>query len=170
MSSIKRKSLFRGGRPQVRPFKPEQDMWVLWAAYDTGSFPNMKQGMTRQEFETHVNLLRASHTAMDVIEDNCRWFKEKRGPIALVTIDNLGWRMEPYCDFFRWATPRMKLRATVSFLHLVRCSQNFQFTFWHSMGKFEKFYDKMRDYGIPVGKVPIGDGNFMFYMRGRKRE
>lgn len=169
MSSIntKRKRLFRGGRPFVRPFNAEQDMWVLWAAYDLKSFPLMKEGMSREEFEAHVAAIMKAHSAVLVIEDECRYFKAGKGPIALVTIDNFGWRIEPFCDFFRWASPRMKLRAVVSFFQMVRSNKEVKFCFWHALSKFEKFYERMRDYGIPVGKVPVCEGELMFYMRGK---
>lgn len=145
-------------------------MWVLWAAYDLGSFPLMKAEMTKEEFAAHVRGIAMSHSSMLIVEDKCRYFREGRGPVALVTIDNLVWRIEPFCDFFRWTTPRMKLRVAVSFLTMLRSDKAIRFSFWHCIGKFEKFYDRMRDYGIPVGKVPVGDGEFMFHMRGKRAQ
>ena len=131
-----RERLFRKSRSFLRPLDIAQDFWVLWAAYDLDqtlisqghapvSFPNMKQGMKKDEFLTVLKIFAAAKSQILLIEDDTKSFKAKRGPIGMVSLDNYGWRLEPWFDFFYWATKRMKLRAVVSFLHMISHSRQF---------------------------------------------
>ena len=124
ISKERRDRLFKHGKPLVRPFEPENDMWVLWAAYDLESFKNMRKGMSKTEFRDMVMAVRDRKSSCLVIEDDCKYFKGGIGPVAFVTLDNYGWRIEPQADFFRWATPRMILRCAVAFFQMVRYSHD----------------------------------------------
>jgi hypothetical protein len=102
-------------------------------------------------------------------------FKDKVGPVALVSIDNYGWRIEPQFDFFFWATKRMRLRAAVSFFQMVRHAKEVGVCVFKAAEKDVVFCDHLRRYELllPCGKVPFGrpDGDeHLFYVKGRKGE
>lgn len=173
-TKVKRDRLFKGGRPLVRQFDPAKDFWVLWAAYDLGSFPGITKGLSMDQFKAVLTNSLSRHSAALVVEDQCKWFRDKRGPIALVTVDNFGWRVEPFADFFIWTTPRMKARAVVSFLQMVRYDSDVGVCVGRVPERFFEFYNRLREYGVmfPCGKIPYGaeHGNeYLFYIHGKRK-
>lgn len=133
-------------------------MLYMWAAYDLGSFPDAKPGLTREEYAQSVRAVLALHSQCLLVEDYDKHFKDGRGPVALVMVDNFGWRIEPHFIFFRWATPRMRLRAHVAFYQMVRYSADVGVCVVRSPQRYSKFFNRLQDYGIlfPCGKVPYG--------------
>src|ERR1700746_3378998 len=96
---LMRERLFRKSRPFARLLALEKDAWVLWGAYDLKSFPAMKEGLKPEEFFAALKLFIAGKSSVLVIEDDHKFFREKRGPTAMISIDNYGWRIEPQFDF-----------------------------------------------------------------------
>ncbi len=87
-------------------------------------------------------------------------------------VDNFGWRIEPFCEFFRWATPRMRLRSVVAFLQMTHWQSSVGVCLVRSPEKWEKFFSKLRTYGVlfPCGKIPYGTPQgheYLFYVRGK---
>lgn len=179
----RRERLFRRSRPHVRPFDVEKDAWVLWAAYDLGSFPNLPQGMKRDDFMAYVLAFASAKASVLMIEDdtsvapNKAAFKQKVGPVAMVSIDNYGgWRVEPQFEFFFWATPRMRLAAVVAFLQMVRYAKNIGVCVLRVAEKDVAFcehvverYDLLR----PAGKIPNAGphgADHLFYVKGRREK
>jgi hypothetical protein len=176
-----RERLFRKSRPFVRPFDMEKDAWVLWAAYDLGSFPNMEKGMKPTQFMRVLASFVASKSSVLLIDDDTSInptkaaFKGKVGPVAMVSVDNYGWRIEPQFDFFFWATRRMRLRAAVSFFQMIRHAKEVGVCVFRAAEKDVPFCDHLRSYELllPCGKVPFGrpDGDdVLYYIKGRKGE
>ncbi len=58
-------------RPYIRPFTRD-DLWVMWAAYDLGSFQNMAK-MTKEEFVKYLFNFASQKSSCLVVEDDCRW-------------------------------------------------------------------------------------------------
>lgn len=125
---IRRERLLRREEPRVRPLQAS-DAWVLYAAYDLKSFPAMPEGLKPAELWAHISSWAQRHSSVLVIEANHKYFKAKRGPIAMVTIDNFGWQVEPQIDFFFWATKRQRLAAAVGFLQMVKYAKEVGCTF-----------------------------------------
>jgi hypothetical protein len=168
----KRDRLFRKSKPHIRTFVAE-DLWVLWAAYDLDSFKGLKKGLTKDEFFKLVEMIASRHSSCIVVEDECKWFKSGRGPICFVTIANNGWRIEPHVDFFRWATPRVMLRAYVAFFQMVRYSKEVGVCVVRSLANTVPLFERMRTYGLlfPVGRIPDGDARgdeYLYQVRGKK--
>jgi hypothetical protein len=127
----RRERLFRRTNPHIRPVDLARDAWVLWAAYDLGSFPALKPDPQKpgafadqKAFYEYFAAFAAGKASVLVVEEDHKYFRERRGPVALISLDNYGgWRVEPQFDFFHWATKRQRLAAVVSFLQMVRYSR-----------------------------------------------
>lgn len=147
----------------------------MWAAYDLNSFPNLEKGLTQEQFMAFVRAFIASKSSVLVIEDDHKFFREKRGPVALVAVDNYHWRIEPQFDFFFWGTRRHRLRAAVAFFQMVRHSKNVGVCVMRVSERDAPFCDHLRNYELlfPCGKIPYGkpDGDeALYYIKGRKGE
>lgn len=171
----RRERLFKRAEPRVRPFDIEKDAWIMWAAYDLNSFPALPKGLKQNEFfailRTHVS----AKSSVLMVEENHKYFREKRGPVAMVSIDNYlgGWRVEPQFDFFFWATPRHRLAAVVSFLQMVRYSREVGACVIRVGDADVAFCEHLYRYDLlrHCGKVPNAraDGSeYMYYVKGRK--
>ncbi len=174
-SRILRERLFRRSRPFVRPVDLEKDAWVLWAAYDLGSFPSLEKGLKPEQFMNFVRAFINGKSSVAMIEDDHKYFREKRGPVAMVSIDNYGWRVEPQFDFFFWANPRLRLKAAVAFFQMVRHSKDVGVCLMRVAEKDAAFCEHLRNYDmlLPCGKIPDGRPDAdeaLFYVRGRKGE
>ena len=185
---IRRERLFSKSRPFVRPLDMTKDSWVLWAAYDLGSFPYwkpdpLKEGKFKEpaEFFEHFKQAITGKSSVLMIDDDTSIsptkaaFKDKTGPVCMVTIINFGWRIEPYFDFFYWATPRMRLRAVVAFLQMVRHAKEVGVCLVRVIEKGLVLAEHCRPYEVlqPCGKIPFGvpEGDeYLYYVKGRKGE
>lgn len=170
----RRERLLKREAPRVRPLE-QKDAWVLWAAYDLGSFPAMPKGMKAQEFFACIGAWVKRHSSVLVIEANHRYFREKRGPVALVTIDNFGWQIEPQIDFFFWTTKRQRLAAAVSFLHMVRYARDVGVCVVRASERDVAFCEHLYEYDLLrlCGKLPNASESgtqHIFYLKGRRQK
>ena len=168
-----RSRIFKRSRPFVRPLDPQKDAWVLWAAYDLNSFPNFPKGMKKDDFFKCVKSFVENKSSVLLVEDNHKYFRDKKGPVAMVSVDNYGWRIEPQIDFFFWASKRNRLRAAASFLHMTRNSRQIGVCVVRASEKDVQFCEHLRGYDLlyPCGKIPNGtpDGDeLLFYVRGKR--
>lgn len=170
---VRRERLLKRDDPRVRPLEAK-DAWVLFAAYDLGSFPSMPTGLKPAEVWAHISAWAQRHSSVLVIEENHKYFKAKRGPVAMVTIDNFGWQIEPQVDFFLWATRRQRLSAVVGFLQMVKYAKEVGCTFIRvpdagtgMCNHVMKRYDLLRI----AGKIPNAreEGTeHHYYLKGRR--
>jgi len=170
----RRERLFGASRPLVRPFDPQTDMWVMWAAYDLGSFPAIPQGLTIKEFGALVMAQVGSRSSCLVIEDDCKYFKSGRGPACFVAVDNYGWRIEPHADFFMWSTKRMTLRCVVAFLQMARYSKEIGVCVVRSLAKSTNLFKHAQRYVMlkDCGRIEMGDARgdeFLFSIKGSRQ-
>lgn len=172
---LRRERLMRYTNPHVRPFNLQRDAWVLWAAYDLGSFPDMPKGLQQEEFFGYVQRFTAVKAACLIVEEDHKYFREKRGPVAIICVDRYagGWRIEPQIDFFFWAGKRQRLAAAVSFLQMVRYSKDVGVCVVRVEQKDTAFCEHLCGYDVlrPTGKLPnarpTGD-EFLYHRTGRK--
>jgi hypothetical protein len=87
-------------------------------------FPSVEAGSAKAwrvqgpaEFMDYFISFAGNKASVLMVEEDHKFFREKRGPVAMVSIDNYGegWRVEPQFDFFHWATPRQRLASVISF-------------------------------------------------------
>ena len=172
-SREKKKQLFRTTiqypeRPHIRPFTHD-DLWILWGAYDLGSFPALKRGMQRKEFEACVMSAVLKHQASLLIEDNLSNFSKssKRGAVGFISIKSDGWKIEPWVDFFAWASPRRKLRACVAFFQWCKNTKEAGVCVVTVPKNSIPLMDKMKNFVplFPIGRIPFGspDGDQFMY-------
>ena len=170
---LRRERLLKRDEPRVRPLEPK-DAWVLYAAYDLGSFPAMPKGLKPAELWAHIAAWSQRHSSVLVIEANHKFFREKRGPVAMVTIDNFGWQVEPLFDFFFWATKRQRLAAAVGFLQMVKYAKEVGCTFVRVPDAGVSMCDHiMRRYDLLrlAGKIPNAreEGTeHHYFLKGRR--
>lgn len=169
----RRERLFKRANPRVREFDMTRDAWVLWGAYDLGSFPNLPKRLKQEEFFAFLRAFSQRKASLLVVEEDHKYFREKRGPVALVSIDNYGWRIEPQFDFFFWATPRHRLAAVVSFLNMIRYSKDVGVCVVRAHDRDREFCEHLYKYDLlrPVGKIPnagpLGT-EYLYCLAGRK--
>ena len=170
---LRRERLLKRDEPRVRPLQAS-DAWVLYGAYDLGSFPSMPKGLKPAELWAHISAWAQRHSSVLVIEANHKYFKAKRGPVAMVTLDNFGWQIEPQIDFFFWATKRQRLSAAVGFLQMVKYAKEVGCTFVRVSDAGVGMCDHiMRRYDLLrlAGKIPNAreEGTeFHYYLKGRR--
>lgn len=177
----RRERLYRQTNPRVRPFEFARDAWVLWAAYDLGSFPALKRDAKSEgrfkkpvEFYDYFAAFALGKSQVLVVEEDHKYFSQKRGPVCLVSIDNYGWRVEPQFDFFYWASRRHRLAAAVSYLQMTRYSKEVGVCVLRVAEKDVEFcrhlterYDLLRPYGeIPNARAEGRE--YLFGVTGRK--
>ena len=170
---LRRERLLKRDEPRVRPLE-QVDAWVLYGAYDLGSFPALPKGLKPAELVAHIGAWATRHSSVLMIEENHRYFKAKRGPVAMVTIDNFGWQVEPQFDFFFWATKRQRLAAIIGFLQMIRYSKQVGVCVVKVGQKdvaicehIVERYDLLR----PCGRLPNAreDGTeFIYFLKGRR--
>ena len=176
----RRARLFRTSKPFVRPAMLiheggfGEDMGILWAAYKAGSFPLMDSGKDMAGFAKSMIAIAASLHEVAIIEDDNRSFQSGRGPVAIIGIRSDGWRYEPHIDYFKWATRRNILRATIQFLQMARYSKEVGVVILRSLKETSSlFMHAAKDYGVLnfVGRIPHGTARgdeYLFSTMGRK--
>jgi hypothetical protein len=159
----RRERLFARTNPRVRLFDFKRDAWVLWAAYDLASFPKLKadpqkEGIfkTPEDFFSHFSAHARQKSSVLLVEEDHKFFRERRGPVAMVSVEHNGWKVSLQFDFFQWATRRHRLAAAVSMLNMMRYDKEFGACVLEVGESDEAFCQHVRDrYGLLrfVGKV-----------------
>jgi hypothetical protein len=115
----------------------------LWAAYQLGMWRDlMDSGLTQPAF---------ADRALEVIAAaSYDWMLEAKGeegvrPVALILANKVGRGLEPYVEWFPWASARNKLECTAVFLKEI-AKQHKIFVFAEE--KSEGFWVKFIRYGM----------------------
>ena len=171
----RRERLFAKANPRVRPFDYARDAWVLWAAYDLGSFPSLKPDPHKEghfkkpeDLFAYFRAYALSKSSILMVDEDHRFFRERRGPVAMVSVEQNGWKLQPHFDFFHWATPRHRLAAAVSLMNMVSYDKKFGACTVSVGERDEEFCQHIRDrYGLLrfVGRLDNGrpDGDELTY-------
>lgn len=110
--ALNRRQLFAESKPFIRPFEMDA-LWIFWAAYCEGSFPELAQGLTREQvYQFTLDKLSRNDENLLVDDDNLK-YAGKRGPVGIVIVKREGTRIEPKFIFFSWATEQNVLRTKV---------------------------------------------------------
>ena len=164
----RRETLFRKGKPDIRPAIYEDIRW-LWAAAKRGGFDG-----TSEEFTIKAEPFLAEADRVFMFEDRNSEFDKGRGPVGIVLCNYDGWSLLPHIEWFPWTTAQNRLRCTVAFLHSMRYTKDVGMIKVMSSENNEKWFKRLKRYVAInlAGRIPHGRSDGMesiFYLRGRKQ-
>lgn len=170
-----RDRLFKKDRPFIRPLEIydgdsyHKDMGILWAAHQKKSFYGYND-VTQEEFAKQVEEL-SQDKELYMIEDHNKGYKD-HGPVGAIAVETDGWKIEPHAEFFKWATPKNILRASVSFLQMARYKK-IGCVEVRCVDSSKSLFDHCVNYGVLYfsGKILGGDPRgteYIYSVRGRK--
>lgn len=171
----KRERLFNGNRTSFRRMGTmdgdhyHKDIAICWIAHSKQPFYSISatdQNGFAKELIQHSEM--CEHM---IAEDRNSYYESGQGPIALLWIGSDGWKVEPHCVFFPWATARNKLRATVAFFQMARYRKVGACVVF-ALEDSRPLFDKTASYGVLhyVGKIPNGDprgDEYVYSIRGK---
>lgn len=172
----KRDLLFRGGRPNIRPMNIfdnsgyHRDVAICWLAHSQKPFYSIRS--TEQAGFAAELLEQARMCEFLVAEDRNNHYESGTGPIGIVWVGTDGWKVEPHCVFFPWATARNKLRAVVSFLQMIRY-RKIGACVIYCLHDSKALFEKAANYGVLhfSGKIHNGDprgDEYIYSVRGKR--
>ncbi len=175
----KRDKLFRKSRPKIRPLQIfdgneyHRDMKILYIAYQKEPFYAQGPGLDQIEFAKKIEQLSQEREIL-IMEDESSAYPSGFGPIAFWTYKEDGWKYEPHAQYFHWATPRNKLRATVAAVQWLRYSRKVGVCVLYALKDSKSLMDHVAKYGVLqyVGMIIGGDkrGNeYLYSIRGKKK-
>lgn len=178
-SLVKRKRIDLKGKPKIRelgPLDPEQkDYKILWAAYIRGSF-DLPEGIEKEQFYLQVDSLYNDYTRILIIEDKNKINDGENAPIGLITERSDGWNIQPYFEYFPWASKQNKLRMVVNYLRMMKNSK-IGCVEIRAMEQDVPFFNRVTTYGVlfpsghPLGIIRGGskEGDIHLYqVRGKE--
>jgi hypothetical protein len=126
-----------------------------------------------EAFESELAEQMSPYQEVLIAEDDNARFGEKRGPVAVIVAKTNGYLYEPHVSWFPWATPKNRIRVSVSFFQKFRYRQLGVIRV-HALEDAAGFFKRLKKY-VPlfyVGKIPGGDehgrgDDFIFYMKCR---
>ena len=177
----KRDRLFRKGRPHIRLLQIydgdkqasyHKDVGVLWVGHLKSPFAWLKENLEQVQFAQAIEEIYRGEDLL-IVEDDNRHFKNKKGPVALVSLRNDGWKYEPHVQFMPWVTKKNILRVSVAFLQYVRYSKKVGCIVVFSLNDSVALFDKCCEYGVlhRVGMIPNGDSRgdeFLYTIKGKR--
>lgn len=171
--AIARRDLFGDSKkPHIRPFSME-DLWIFWAAYCEGSFPQLPSELSKEVFYRWMLDVLAKYSSVWLVEDDNKRFRDGRGVVCFIAMTSDGWKHEPHIEFFKWATKENILRVNVRFFNWVRNNKHIGVCVVKCLEEARKIFDTVRKkYGLLtyVGKICGGNQNgdeFIFSTRGK---
>jgi hypothetical protein len=149
-------------------------MWILWAAYKEGSFPELSSNMDKDALYAHMKASLGMYSSLMLVEDYNRRFKDHRGAVCLIKGMSDGWKFEPEAIWFSWATKLNILRGNVRFLKWMMHNKEIGVCTFQTSSDTKNLYDHVKKYGVLnyVGRIPggqrIGDA-YVWSLRGKLR-
>jgi hypothetical protein len=147
-----------------------RDIAICWVAHSKEPF--FAISATDQDGFA-VELAGVTKTAtLLMAEDSNPYYESGEGPVALVSVHTDGWKVEPHCEFFPWATAKNKLRVFVAFFQMARYKK-IGACVASSLDDSKPLFDKTSSYGVLhfVGKIPNGDPRgdlYLYSVRGKR--
>lgn len=146
-------------------------MGIAWAAYQKNPFEAFGDGLNETEFAKAMEVA-AENGYILMAEDDNAAFKE-RGPVAIISVQGDGWRVEPHVVFFKWATPRNKLRVCVAFFQWIRWQKSVGVCIVLALKPSIALFHRCRKYGVLFfcGKIVNGDSRgdqYIFSIKGQR--
>jgi len=179
LSLVKRKRIDLKGKPYIRELNPldqdQKDYKILWAAYLRGSF-DLPEGIEKEQFYLEVDDLYNHCTRILIVEDKNKINSGDKAPIGLITEKSDGWNIQPYFEYFPWATKQNKLRMAVNYFRMMK-NANVGCVELRVLEQDVPFFNRVTTYGVlfpynhPLGNVRGGskDGDlYLYQVRGKE--
>lgn len=169
---VLRERLFKRSRPQARRLEIldgesySKDLGVLWAAYKAGSF-KFPEDLTQEDFVVQIEEVMKSYQHSWVIDDENKAFSSGRGPVALVGANTIGLIVEPRIMFFRWASKRNVLRASIAYLNMIRHSKKTGIVLVRTEKNRMVLPDHLKRYDMLYFIGKADDNEYLYSIRGR---
>lgn len=167
----RRDRLLKKEKPYVRRMEIldgetySSDMGVLWAAHKAGTF-----GLGELSQEDFVTLMEKELSVFEkvfVVDDNNKAYGKGRGPVALIGTNVSGLIVEPRPIFFKWATKKNILRASVSFLNMLKHSSKTGVCFVKAKKDKRTLPNHLKDYDMLYYVGKVSDSDYLYSIRGR---
>ena len=167
-----RDRLFRKNRPVIRRLEIldgetySDDMRVLWAAYRAGSFV-LPEGLTQEQFVSAIEDGLNAYSQAWIIDDANGSFSAGHGQIALVGTNAIGMMVEVKPLFFKWATKRNILRASVAFINMLRHSKKTGIVLVRTQKEKMTLPDHLKQYELLYFLGQAAENEYLYSVRGR---
>ena len=170
---VRRAKLFRNGHPTIRGYIEPDFHWLCVAVeMEVGAPPS----------DDWMDQLTERMTRYDLFwmaEDDNKQFRSGRGPVAFVYANFDDWKLTPHTQWFKWATPRNKLRCTVEYFMKMRRDKDIGCIEVRTSEEHAKWFKRLSHTWMPLFPVGGRDRNFtpagrpdgrewIWYMRGKR--
>jgi hypothetical protein len=168
----RRERLFRKSRPAIRRLEIldgeaySQDMSVLWAAYKAGSF-TIPAGLSQEKFVEAIEQGLEGYAQSWIIDDKSKSFAAGHGQIALVGTNTTGMIVEVKPLFFKWASKKNILRASVAFLNMLRHSKKTGIVLVRTQKEKMTLPDHLKQYDLLYFLGQSDESEYLYTVRGR---
>lgn len=167
-----RQRLFKKTKPVIRRLEImdgeqySRDMGILWAGYRSGAFA-LPEGLDQQAFVDAIEQRLSGFDAVWMVDDKNRSFSAGFGPIAIVGTTTAGLIVEPRAIFFRWASKRNVLRASVGFINMLKHSKKTGIILVRTRRDQMKLPDHLKAYDMLyyLGRSDVNEA--LYSIRGR---
>lgn len=164
----RRDLIFKRGRPFVRLLKDDNsDIGILWVSYKAGSFGELRQDLTQEQFLAFIDEMRSRFTDLWLVEDDNGAFPtSKRGPVMIVGTVRTGMTVKAEWNPLAWASKRNMLRCVVSFLNMTKHSKKNGVCLISSKKQDRKFWFHFRKYDLLHYIGRVAENEYLFSLRG----
>jgi hypothetical protein len=168
----RRDRLFRKSRPRARKLvimdgdKYSRDIGILWSAYKAGSF-TIEAGLSQEDFMVEIEKTLGGFKEVWVIDDDTKVFSSGRGPVGMIGANASGLIIEPRFVFFKWATCRNVLKATVAFLQMIKRSVDTGIVLVRTPKERRVIAEHMKEYDLLFFLGKSAENEYLYSGRGR---
>lgn len=150
-------------KPRVRQLR-DSDWRFMWAGYEMGMWrDNIPMNLPFSAFQEIMLELLGEAVSDWIVESR---FQEGIAPIGFFIAQSRGEAIEPYVEWFPWATARNKIECAVAFLKEVSKQQKLII---FSREDYAGFWSRMVQYGVArrgckvIDYFSRGEHALMFY-------
>lgn len=167
-----RERIFKKSKPQARVLEIfngdsySKDLGILWAAYKAGSFM-MEEGLTQEAFVDQIEQILSAYQHVWLIDDDNTSFSSGRGPVALIGANTIDLIVEPRALFFKWATKRNILRASISYLNMLKHSSKTGIVLVRTEKTKRVLPDHLKKYDMLYYLGKQNNNEYLYHVRGR---
>jgi hypothetical protein len=172
----RRERLFKKHRPVAKKLEImdgenySKDVAYLWAAYKAGSFKDLPDEITQEQFAERIEQLHKMFDAVWLIEDINPAYNGGIGPVAMACTKSMGLVVNVEGVGFKWAKRRNLVRSAASFLQMIRSSLKTGIVMVKGNKEQVPFLKSLKRYDLLFYLGQPAKGEYLFSVRGRGSE